>query len=323
MLRTLHRLALWVALAALAPLASADEFTGRVVGITDGDTIEVMRDGRAVKIRLFGIDCPESGQDFGSRAKQFTSESVFNKDVRVVVQDTDRYGRLVADIYTQDGKRLNESIVSNGLAWWYVQYAPRDTGLQRREERAKLSRLGLWSDPNPIPPWDFRRGDSSTRPQKDSSAPPVSTGTRDAAPNQAAQANEVSAEGLYITKTGTKYHRDGCRYLSKSKIPTTLANATAQGYTPCSVCNPPVSNFAPQPVNQQSPVARGRAPPPAAVQSESFQAPAAQSAGTVYVTNTGEKYHRAGCRYLSKSSIPMSLDDAQASGYTPCSVCRP
>ena len=73
-----------------------DSFTGLVVGVTDGDTISVMRDGETVRIRLEGIDTPESDQAFGSRASEFTSSRVLNKRVTVHVRDVDRYGRLVA-----------------------------------------------------------------------------------------------------------------------------------------------------------------------------------------------------------------------------------
>ena len=79
-------------------------FTGRVVGVSDGDTLTVLRERTPVKVRLFGIDCPQMGQDFGSRAKQFTSELVFGKTVTVVPHDMDRYGRTVADVLLPDGR---------------------------------------------------------------------------------------------------------------------------------------------------------------------------------------------------------------------------
>src|SRR5215471_17826004 len=82
----------------LAPLgASADQFTGKVVGISDGDTIKVLREGKAVKVRLYGIDAPEKAQAFGTQARKFTSDLVFQRDVTVVVHTTDRYGRLVGE----------------------------------------------------------------------------------------------------------------------------------------------------------------------------------------------------------------------------------
>jgi endonuclease YncB( thermonuclease family) len=83
------------------PAFAADTFIGKVVGITDGDTISVLRAGRAVKVRLDGIDCPESGDPFSKTAKQFTSKFSFGKEVQVRQTDTDRYGRIVA----RDGRR--------------------------------------------------------------------------------------------------------------------------------------------------------------------------------------------------------------------------
>jgi endonuclease YncB( thermonuclease family) len=80
------------------------DFRGRVVGITDGDIISVMHSGKAEKIRLNGIDCPERGQPFATRAKEFTSSLAFGKEVTVKVKDKDRYGRTVADVILPDGK---------------------------------------------------------------------------------------------------------------------------------------------------------------------------------------------------------------------------
>jgi len=90
------------------------DFSGRVVGVTDGDTIKVLHNGRAEKIRLHGIDCPEKGQPFGSKAKQFTPELVFGKTVTVHVIDMDRYGRTVADVVLPDGRVLNRELVAAG-----------------------------------------------------------------------------------------------------------------------------------------------------------------------------------------------------------------
>jgi len=140
----------------LATVAQAD-FTGRVVGITDGDTVRVMRDGEAVKIWLHGIDAPESRQAFGSRSKQFLSAAIAGKTVTVVEHDTDRYGRIVGEIIC-DGASVNHASVDAGMAWWYHKYAPNDSALDAAEQRAKSARRGLWSDANPTPPWDYCRG---------------------------------------------------------------------------------------------------------------------------------------------------------------------
>ncbi len=106
-----------------------DDFSGKVVGVSDGDTITVLNHRAQVKIRLSGIDCPETGQDFGSRAKSVTSELAFGKVVRIHPRDTDRYHRTVADVILPDGRLLNHELVRRGLAWWYRKYAPNDASL--------------------------------------------------------------------------------------------------------------------------------------------------------------------------------------------------
>jgi micrococcal nuclease len=146
------------ALVVLLPLpALAEEFRGKVVGITDGDTIRVLRGAEEVKIRLEGIDCPESRQAFGSRAKQATSDLAFGKIVTVQVKGKDRYERTLADIILPDGKNLNRELVRLGMAWWYRKYS-KDESLGKLESEAREAKRGLWADNNPIPPWDWRHG---------------------------------------------------------------------------------------------------------------------------------------------------------------------
>ena len=129
-------------------------FAGRVVKVIDGDTVGVLRDGREVRVRLEGIDAPETAQDFSQRAKQFTSDAIFGKDVIVSVKETDQYGRLVARVLA-DGRDVSVALVEAGLAWHYVEYS-NDFVLRNTEASARTRRLGLWSLPNPTPPWLFR-----------------------------------------------------------------------------------------------------------------------------------------------------------------------
>ena len=97
--------------------------TGKVVRIADGDTFTILVKGnKQVKVRCHGIDCPESNQDFGTKAKQFTSALAFSKVVSVEVKDTDRYGRTIGIITLPDGKILNEELLKAGLAWHYKHY---------------------------------------------------------------------------------------------------------------------------------------------------------------------------------------------------------
>ena len=143
----------------LVPSLAFADYPARVVGITDGDTLTILKvDHTQVRIRLFGIDAPETGQDFGSRAKQAASEMAFGKDVTIKERDHDRYGRTVAEVILPDGRSLNREMVRLGMAWFYKKYAPADRDLAEAELEARIARRGLWSQPNPIPPWDWRHG---------------------------------------------------------------------------------------------------------------------------------------------------------------------
>src|SRR5262245_32825222 len=105
------RVALVLLVPAREAIPAADEFSGTVVGISDGDTITVLRERTPVKVRLRGIDCPETGQDFGSRAKMITSELAFGKVVHVYPRQRDRSGRTVADVILPDGRNLSRELV--------------------------------------------------------------------------------------------------------------------------------------------------------------------------------------------------------------------
>ncbi|OJW21141.1 MAG: hypothetical protein BGO49_24310 [Planctomycetales bacterium 71-10] len=141
-----------------APGCFAD-YPAKVVGVSDGDTLTVLTaEKRQVKIRLHGIDAPESGQDFGQRAKQAASELAFGKAVTIRPVDTDRYGRTVAEVTLPDGRSLNRELTREGCCWWYRAYAPNDRTLASLEAQAKAAKRGLWSQPGAIPPWDWRKG---------------------------------------------------------------------------------------------------------------------------------------------------------------------
>jgi endonuclease YncB( thermonuclease family) len=140
--------------------AFGSDYSARVVGISDGDTITVLRDRKQVRVRLHGIDAPKTGQDFGSRAKQAASELAFGKQVTIRPRNVDRYGRTVAEVILPDGRSMNREMVRRGLAWWYRTYAAHDAELAGLEAEAREARIGLWSRPNPVPPWAWRRGDA-------------------------------------------------------------------------------------------------------------------------------------------------------------------
>ena len=133
------------------------DFSARIVGISDGDTVRALQDGVSSRVRLWGIDCPERGQAFGTRAREFTAALSFGTTVIVRVHDVDRYGRLVAEIILPDGRNLNHEVVRAGFAWWYSRYARSDKDLKNLEAAARAAKRGLWVDQTPIPPWDFRK----------------------------------------------------------------------------------------------------------------------------------------------------------------------
>jgi endonuclease YncB( thermonuclease family) len=135
------------------------ELTGRVSRVVDGDTIELKSDGERYKIRLAGIDTPEKDQPWGKEAKKALSSKVKRKDITVDVVDKDRYGRLVGKIYLDD-RYINKELVAEGYAWVYRQYTT-DPLLLINEGAARLNDTGLWIDDDPIPPWDWRRGERS------------------------------------------------------------------------------------------------------------------------------------------------------------------
>ena len=137
-----------------APAVSR-QFTGTVVAIHDGDTISVRTARETIRVRLEGIDCPEYRQPYSARAKQFTAELVYRKDVTVDGRGEDQYGRLLARVRV-DGVEVNEALVRNGLAWHY-QRGEIDPALADAERTARAARAGLWADPNPVPPWRWRR----------------------------------------------------------------------------------------------------------------------------------------------------------------------
>ena len=141
----------------LFPLGWAHSFSGEVVSVLDGDTIEVMHHGKAERIRLQGIDCPEKKQAFGNKAKQATADLVFAQRVTVESHGQDKYRRSIGDVFLSDGTHVNRELVAQGWCWWYRKYAPQDLILAGLEAAAQMSQKGLWVDPDPVPPWEWRK----------------------------------------------------------------------------------------------------------------------------------------------------------------------
>jgi endonuclease YncB( thermonuclease family) len=167
----LLRFALPILLSFAAAVVSATELHGMVVGVADGDTITVLDAAHTRhKVRLSGIDAPERHQPFGTRATQHLSALVFGKEVVVLWEKHDRYGRIVGKVLAPEcthnacAKTVDAGLaqISAGLAWHYRQYekeqAPQDRQrYSAAERRAREKHEGLWQDTSPVPPWNYRR----------------------------------------------------------------------------------------------------------------------------------------------------------------------
>lgn len=234
--------------ATLGQAPATRSLEGRVVAIADGDTITVLGAGnQQTRIRLQGIDAPESRQAFGQVSKQNLSDLIFNKLVVVEYEKTDRYGRTLGKVLA-GGRDVNLEQVKVGLAWHYKYYQDEQSPDDRRlyadaEMEARSARRGLWADPGPIPPWDYRRGKRAAVEDDGLTTggipmPTPTPATRKLSEGQTTGATEPEEETVYITRTGSKYHRSGCQYLRRSRIPVSLKEAK-QSYGPCSVCRPP------------------------------------------------------------------------------------
>lgn len=132
---------------------------GKVLRVADGDTVSVLTGRGPAKVRLYGIDCPETGQYGGPEATEFTRELLFLRSVTMSVMDTDQYGRTVALLKLDDGRIVNEELVRNGHAWVYRAHCKEAICARwlDLERQAKEQELGLWRRKKPIQPWQWRR----------------------------------------------------------------------------------------------------------------------------------------------------------------------
>jgi endonuclease YncB( thermonuclease family) len=147
---------------AQAAISAGPLTPGLVVAISDGDTITLLtEDKRQIKIRLAGIDTPEKKQAFGTKARDHLASRIFKHDVEVDLRKQDQYGRHLGVIYI-GGVDINQSMIQDGYAWFYKHYAkeqPKEEALRyaKAEADARSKQRGLWADPNPVPPWEFRK----------------------------------------------------------------------------------------------------------------------------------------------------------------------
>ena len=209
-----------LAMVVFSSAASCCAWEGKVTGVTDGSYITVMHDGKGERISLYGIDCPGARQDFGQKGKELTSAMVLRKVVEVEPVAIDRkgrtkdhYGRTLALVYTEGQKCLNEELVRSGFAWVYNQSCttPRCKEWKELERRAKKQNLGLWSTPNPIPPWEFRHSKGALT--------PIYQGD--------------IVKHIFHSSNCEEFDCSSCIAVFKGK-----EQALKAGYKPCGVCNP-------------------------------------------------------------------------------------
>lgn len=131
-------------------------YTAKVIGVKDGDTIEILFENQPQIVRLAHIDAPEKKQPFGTKSKQFVSDFCFGKTVKIVIAGKpDRYRRWIAEVFYKN-QNLNKELVRNGLAWHFKKYS-KNVNYTDLENIARTKKLGLWQDENPIAPWDWRK----------------------------------------------------------------------------------------------------------------------------------------------------------------------
>jgi endonuclease YncB( thermonuclease family) len=169
-----------------------EEISGKVVGVTDGDTITVLVNKETIKVRLAGIDAPESGQSYGTKSKQALSEMVFGKAVTVKKTGTDRYKRTLGIVVVGDVD-ANAKMVEDGWAWHFKKYNDEER-LAKLEVAARNAKRGLWADATPLAPWDYR------------------------ARQKTPQTKEADPKALYWLNTSSGVrHNQRCEHFKKTK----------------------------------------------------------------------------------------------------------
>ena len=148
-------------------IVSADENIIKIIFIPDGDTLTIINDNnKKVKIRLFGIDAPETKQKYGQASRDYLRNLVIGKKLTYKIRSTDDYGRIVATLY-RNGKDLNYEMIKAGWAWHYKYYY-KSKKYAEAEKKAREQKLGLWKDETPQAPWNFRHQNKNNDDMEDS-----------------------------------------------------------------------------------------------------------------------------------------------------------
>jgi endonuclease YncB( thermonuclease family) len=124
--------------------------------VHDGDTFKLKMAGQTIKVRIYGIDAPETDQPYGKKAGEALRDIIDGKEIRLRIVNKDVYGRTVGEPWLGDSLNVSLWMVKNGHSWWYMSYSKKRIDLKEAETEAKTKKLGLWADDNPVAPWDFR-----------------------------------------------------------------------------------------------------------------------------------------------------------------------
>ncbi|MFH1231012.1 MAG: thermonuclease family protein [Planctomycetota bacterium] len=205
----------------------------KVSRVVDGDTVDIIFNNNDIRIRLIGVDTPETVhpkkpvEAYGKEASNFLNNLLKGEEVyleyETVNPEYDKYGRLLAYLYrVPDGLFVNLEIIRQGYGHAYTKYPFKYMELfLAYEKRARENEKGLWAQ-------DLEQKPDTVIPPPATQPPTTKEGPK----------STDESTTVYVTRTGTKYHRADCKYLSKSKIPISLKEAKTK-YQPCSVCNPP------------------------------------------------------------------------------------
>ena len=150
-------LVVFLAILIPSPAVAGAEYHGPVVSVLDGDTIEVLHNHHPERIRLSGIDCPEKGQAYGKQGQARRAHLAFGKEVTVQTHGHDKYKRTLGDVILPDGMNVNQELRQARLVLVVSNVCARGYGAGRLETEAREARKGLWADPQPVPPWAWRK----------------------------------------------------------------------------------------------------------------------------------------------------------------------
>ncbi|HPO14737.1 MAG TPA: thermonuclease family protein [Candidatus Hydrogenedentes bacterium] len=216
--------------------AGGETLTGTVSAVQAGDLLTVQANGVQKEIRLYGIDCPEPGQPFADKAKDYITQKALNKEASIEVKATDSAGKTVG-VAVCEYVNLNQSLLEAGLAWWDSQNTPSDSAFKALNAKAIVGKAGLWSDAAPLAPWDYRQGkgaQKATYTLEAKAEAPVPVAEKKEEPKVlAAKGNEVyTGGGKVINVADIKFdqkltEQDGWALLS-THMPTVAKDASGK-----------------------------------------------------------------------------------------------